>query len=86
MDYAVKLYELLGEHGHVLMRRAVTFFAALAINQGRPGDALEILVTLKNQNYVTVRNLRVRDFHVPLSFFFCKVFLFRYRLCVMLAV
>nr|CAI5861049.1 unnamed protein product [Callosobruchus analis] len=41
------------------MRRATTFCAGLAFNQGEPGIALEILTSAKNQNYTTVRNLKV---------------------------
>lgn len=59
LDYATKIYQELQENGHNLMRRAITFCAALALNQGHPSDALETLVGLKNQNYVTVRNLKV---------------------------
>lgn len=59
-EYATKLYQELKECGHFLMRRAVTFAAALAINQGHPGDALEVVSGVKNQNYVTIRNLKVK--------------------------
>lgn len=41
------------------MRRATTFIAGLALNQGMPEAALEILSNVKNSNYVTVRNLKV---------------------------
>lgn len=41
------------------MRRAATFCAGLALNQGKPEIALEILTTARNQNYTTIRNLRV---------------------------
>lgn len=37
----------------------MTFCSALALNQGRAADALEILVGLRNQNYVTIRNIKV---------------------------
>lgn len=53
--------------GHFPMRRATTFCAGLALNQGKPEVALEILGAVKNPNYVTIRNLKVcidtkRDF------------------------
>jgi hypothetical protein len=41
------------------MRRATTFAAALAVNQGAPHVALEIIGTTRNQNYITVRNIKV---------------------------
>lgn len=67
LDYALKLHRELKEHGHNLMRRAVTFCAALAINQGDPANALEVLALLQNPNYVTVRNLKVSAVHVAHS-------------------
>lgn len=41
------------------MRRAGTFCAGLALNQGKPDVALEVLATIRNQSYTTVRNLKV---------------------------
>lgn len=41
------------------MRRATTFCAGLALNQGKPAIAIEILTSARNQNYTTVRNLKV---------------------------
>lgn len=41
------------------MRRAATFAAGLAIAQNASDVALEILSTVRQQNYMTVRNLRV---------------------------
>ncbi|XP_056638327.1 pentatricopeptide repeat-containing protein 2, mitochondrial-like [Diorhabda sublineata] len=58
LDYALKLWQELKDVGHFPMRRATTFCAALAYNQGNPGIALEILTSAKNQNYTTVRNLK----------------------------
>jgi len=49
----------LKEVNHIPMRKATTFAAALALNQGNPHIALEILSNEKNQNYITVRNLKV---------------------------
>ncbi|KAG5897775.1 hypothetical protein JTB14_019993 [Gonioctena quinquepunctata] len=59
LDYALRLWQDLKEIGHFPMRRATTFCAGLALNQGNPGVALEILTSAKNQNYTTVRNLKV---------------------------
>nr|CAH7737311.1 unnamed protein product [Callosobruchus chinensis] len=59
LDYALKLWSELKDVGHFPMRRATTFCAGLAFNQGEPGVALEILTSAKNQNYTTVRNLKV---------------------------
>ncbi|XP_030758672.1 pentatricopeptide repeat-containing protein 2, mitochondrial-like [Sitophilus oryzae] len=58
-DYAIKLWSDLQNTGHQPMRRAVTFCAALALNQDRPDIALEVLSTCKNQNYTTIRNLKI---------------------------
>ncbi|XP_018562396.1 pentatricopeptide repeat-containing protein 2, mitochondrial [Anoplophora glabripennis] len=59
LDYALKLWQELKNVGHFPMRRATTFCAGLALNQGQPGIALEILTSARNQNYTTVRNLKV---------------------------
>lgn len=48
--------------GHVPMRRAITFAAALAIKQNAPHIALEIIGTARQQQYVTVRNIKVLAF------------------------
>lgn len=58
-NYAKKLWSDLNQTGHYPMRRAGTFAAALAIEQNEPGVALEILTSMKQQGYVTVRNLKV---------------------------
>ncbi|KAL1502192.1 hypothetical protein ABEB36_007370 [Hypothenemus hampei] len=59
LDWALKLWTQLSEVGHIPMRRASTFCAGLAFNQGKPDIALEILSSVRNQNYTTVRNLKV---------------------------
>lgn len=59
----MKLWKEIVDMGHVPMRRAITFCTALALNQGDPGTALEILTFSRNQNYTTIRNLKVR-FHI----------------------
>ncbi|XP_023026652.1 pentatricopeptide repeat-containing protein 2, mitochondrial [Leptinotarsa decemlineata] len=59
LDYALRLWQELKEIGHYPLRRATTFCAGLALNQGNPGVALEVLTSAQNQNYTTVRNLKV---------------------------
>lgn len=59
MKYALDLWKDLINVGHVPTRRAVTFCAALALNQGQYETALEIISTAKNQSYTTVRNIKV---------------------------
>ncbi|RZC36568.1 pentatricopeptide repeat-containing protein 2, mitochondrial-like [Asbolus verrucosus] len=60
LDYALKLWKQLGDAGHFPMRRATTFCAGLALNQGKPEAAMEILAAVRKPNYVTIRNLKVR--------------------------
>lgn len=45
--------------GHIPVRRAITFAAALALQQNAPHVALEIIGTVVKQNYVTVRNIKI---------------------------
>lgn len=40
------------------MRRGVTFFAALALAQGHPHVALEVMSNIKQQNYLTIRTIK----------------------------
>lgn len=44
------------------MRRAITFAAALALKQNAPHVALELVGTARQQQYVTVRNIKVMAF------------------------
>lgn len=60
MDYALKLWKELNEVGHIPMRKAATFIGALILAQNAPHIALEIVSTIRQQSYVTVRNLRVK--------------------------
>lgn len=41
------------------MRKTTTFAAALALAQNAPHIALEIVGTVRQQNYMTVRNIKV---------------------------
>ncbi|CAG9812947.1 unnamed protein product [Phaedon cochleariae] len=59
LDCALKMWQEIKEVGHFPMRRATTFCAGLALNQGNPGVALEVLTSARNQHYTTVRNLKV---------------------------
>ncbi|KAG6463505.1 hypothetical protein O3G_MSEX013902 [Manduca sexta] len=57
LDYASKLWIDMTAVGTVPVRRACTFFAALALNQGAPHIALESISSQK-QHYVTIRNIK----------------------------
>ncbi|PNF38994.1 hypothetical protein B7P43_G05983 [Cryptotermes secundus] len=57
--YGMDLWKELKEIGHIPMRRAITFAAGLALNQNAPHIAFEIISGMHQQNYVTVRNLKV---------------------------
>lgn len=48
--------------GHVPMRRSLTYAAALALNQNDPQLCLNLLAPSKQQNYVTIRNLKALAF------------------------
>ncbi|CAH1393853.1 unnamed protein product [Nezara viridula] len=58
-NYAKKLWSELNQAGNFPMRRAGTFAAALAIQQGAPDIALEIITSLRQQGYVTTKNLKI---------------------------
>lgn len=60
--YLMELWSELNNVGHIPMRRAITFAAALAIKQNAPHIALEIVGTARQQHYVTVRNIKVLAF------------------------
>ncbi|XP_035919139.1 pentatricopeptide repeat-containing protein 2, mitochondrial-like [Anopheles stephensi] len=57
-QYAMDLWKELNSVGHVPMRKATAFAAALALANGRPEIAVEILGTIAKGNYVTVRQLK----------------------------
>lgn len=48
--------------GHIPVRRAITFAAALALRQNAPHVALEMIATINKQNYVTVRNIKMEAY------------------------
>lgn len=47
------------EAGHSPIRKTITFFAANAINQNSPHIAIEVITSVRNQTYVTLRNIKV---------------------------
>lgn len=57
--YAMDLWKELNTVGHVPMRKATAYAAALALNQNQPGIALEIVGTVTKGNYVTIRQLKI---------------------------
>ncbi|XP_073953806.1 pentatricopeptide repeat-containing protein 2, mitochondrial-like [Choristoneura fumiferana] len=57
MEYASKLWSDMNKTGTVPLRRACTFFAALALKQGAPHIALES-ISIQKQHYVTIRNIK----------------------------
>lgn len=58
-EYSTKLWKELNDVGHIPMRKTTTFAAALALAQNAPHIALEIVGTVRQQNYMTVRNIKV---------------------------
>ncbi|KAL9701447.1 hypothetical protein quinque_004888 [Culex quinquefasciatus] len=58
-QYAMDLWKELNAVGHVPMRKATAYAAALALNQNQPGIALEIVGTVTKGNYVTIRQLKI---------------------------
>ncbi|KAJ8717254.1 hypothetical protein PYW08_005653 [Mythimna loreyi] len=57
LEYASKLWSDMASAGTVPVRRACTFFAALALKQGAPHIAMES-ISSQRQHYVTVRNIK----------------------------
>lgn len=58
-QYAMDLWKELNAVGHVPMRKATAYAAALALAQNQPGIALEIVGTVTKGNYVTIRQLKI---------------------------
>lgn len=56
-EYATQLWKDATDSGHIPMRKGVAFFAALALNQGNPQMALEIITNGK-QTYLTLRTIK----------------------------
>jgi len=59
LEYALKNWREIQEKGHIIMRRATTFLAALAIKQNSPHIAVEILTSVKEARYIHIRCLKV---------------------------
>ncbi|CAB3231623.1 unnamed protein product [Arctia plantaginis] len=57
LEYASKLWTQMNQVGTLPVRRACTYFAALALNQGAPQRAMESIST-QRQHYVTIRNIK----------------------------
>ncbi|XP_065086289.1 pentatricopeptide repeat-containing protein 2, mitochondrial-like [Ochlerotatus camptorhynchus] len=57
--YAMDLWKELNAVGHIPMRKATAFAAALALKHNQPGITLEIVGTVTKGNYVTIRQLRI---------------------------
>ncbi|XP_064475142.1 pentatricopeptide repeat-containing protein 2, mitochondrial-like [Ornithodoros turicata] len=58
-EYAVKLVQDAREVGALVLRKGLTFAAALALNHNEPKVAMELLALTAQLNYITVRNLRM---------------------------
>ncbi|XP_055532418.1 pentatricopeptide repeat-containing protein 2, mitochondrial-like [Wyeomyia smithii] len=58
-QYAMSLWKELNAIGHIPMRKATAFAAALALKHNQPGIALEIAATLTKGNYVTIRQIKL---------------------------
>lgn len=58
-QYAMSLWKELNAVGHIPMRKATAFAAALALKHKQPGIALEIAGTLIKGNYVTIRQIKL---------------------------
>lgn len=59
-EYSKQLWTELSEAGHLPMRKAATFAAGLALKQSAPHIALEIISSVPQQNYVTIRNIKIQ--------------------------
>nr|CAD7456607.1 unnamed protein product [Timema tahoe] len=58
-EMAMDIWRELQTVGHIPLRRSATFAAALALNQNSPQYALEIISTVRQQNYITIRNIKM---------------------------
>lgn len=58
--YSKALWSELSAAGHIPMRKAATFAAGLALKQNAPHIALEIIGNIPQQNYVTIRNIKIQ--------------------------
>lgn len=59
LEYGLKVWREIEGKGYMIMRRATTFLAALAIKQNSPHIAIEILSSVREARYMLVRCLKV---------------------------
>ncbi|XP_025075304.1 pentatricopeptide repeat-containing protein 2, mitochondrial-like [Pogonomyrmex barbatus] len=59
LEYGLKIWKEIHEKGHLVMRRATAFLAALAIKQNAAHIAVEILTSINEGRYIQVRCLKV---------------------------
>ncbi|KYM78664.1 Pentatricopeptide repeat-containing protein 2 [Atta colombica] len=59
LQYGLNVWKELNDKGYIIMRRATTFLAALAIKQNSPHIAIEILSSLREVRYIHIRCLKV---------------------------
>lgn len=80
LNYGLELFKELQARGFEFPRRAITFLAALALNQNKPDIALEIASSSKNVRYIDVRCIkleafaRLKRFDEMLVFFRASIF------------
>lgn len=58
-EYASALWKEATSAGALPVRRAVAFFAALALKQNSPHVALEVVANLRQHHYITIRTIKV---------------------------
>lgn len=58
LAFATKLWRDCNDVGHQPMRRAVSFFAALACSQNQGQVALEVLSNVRQQNYIHIKVIK----------------------------
>ncbi|XP_071567711.1 pentatricopeptide repeat-containing protein 2, mitochondrial [Temnothorax nylanderi] len=59
LEYGLKVWREIDEKGYMIMRRATTFLAALAIKQNLSHIAIEILSSIKEARYIHIRCLKI---------------------------
>ncbi|KYQ58166.1 Pentatricopeptide repeat-containing protein 2 [Trachymyrmex zeteki] len=59
LQYGLKIWKELDDKGYMIMRRATTFLAALAIKQNSSHIAIEILSSLREARYIQIRCLKI---------------------------
>ncbi|GAB0094645.1 pentatricopeptide repeat-containing protein 2, mitochondrial [Sergentomyia squamirostris] len=59
LKYAMNVRSNMTQAGKEPMRKASTFIAGLALKQNNPGMALEVTSTIRQQTYMTVKNIKI---------------------------